>query len=192
MREIDDRYPEYAEPNAPVKRGKRYGGLAWSFFASACVFVLAVSVLNLPVRTPIDPSIPPDIPDVPEVQEPRTAAIIISVESEEEEYSGEEFEIIPNFTYTAMDETGDVTDSVSVELKEDTVIKATDAGEYPFELTEASFDISSEDYDEYTVEIEDGTLTITPADINVDVSGRTLSVVYDRRSHSVSGYDVSS
>ena len=154
MREFDDRYPEFAEAHAPVKRGKRYGGLTWSFFASACVFVLAVSILNLQIKAP-SPVVPPVAPEpeiVEETEVPESVAITITLESQEEEYSGEEMEIVPGFSFTAADENGDATDSISVELNEDTVIRATDVGEYPFELDETAFTITAEEYENLTGE----------------------------------------
>ena len=187
MREIDDRYPEFAKPYEPVGRGKRHGGLAWSFFAAACVFVLAVFLLNLPAKITPEPQKPEEII---EVHEPGSVSVTINVGSEEKVYSGSEYEIIPGFTFTAIDEDGNAADDVSVKLKEGIIIKAADAGEYPFGLNESSFDIDAGEYDDYTVEIHDGKLTITPADITVSIKGHTLSVFYDGRSHSAAGYDL--
>ncbi len=187
MREIDDRYPEFAKPYEPVKRGKRHGGLAWSFFTAACVFVLAVFLLNLPAKVTPGPQKPED---TAEIREPMSVSITINVGSEEKVYSGSEYEITPGFTFTAIDEDGNAADKVSVELRKGTVIKATDVGEYPFGLNESSFDINAGEYDDYTVEVHDGKLTITPADITVAIRGHTLSAVYDGRSHSAVGYDV--
>ena len=187
MREIDNRYPEFAKPYEPVKRGKRHGDLAWSFFTAACVFVLAVFLLNLPAKVTPGPQKPED---TAEIREPMSVSITINVGSEEKVYSGSEYEITPGFTFTAIDEDGNAADLVSVELKEGTVITAADAGEYPFGLNESSFDINAGEYDDYTVEIHDGKLTITPADITVTIRGHTLSAVYDGRSHGAAGYDV--
>ena len=193
MREIDDRYPEFAEPNEPVKKVKRHGGLVWSFFTVACVFVLAVSILNPPIKAPLTPSEPQgsqESPGSPEVQEPKSVSIQITVKSEEKEYRSEGYIITPEFSFEASDENGDVTDLVSVDLKEDTVTEAADVGEYPFGLDESSFNITAEGYDDYTVAVTDGTLTITPANVTVAVNGSTLSVEYDGKSHSVSGYSL--
>jgi len=190
MREIDDRYPEFAEPNEPVKKVKHRKGVTWSLPAVAGVFVLTVALMNAPGEP--SPVIPPGPPEPPEVPEPRIVTVAIDVESEEETYSGEEFEITPRFEYTAMEADSDVTDQVTVELKEGTVIKATDAGEYPFDLSADSFDITADDFDECEVVVNDGTLKIAPAKLVVAISGNTGSAVYDTNSHGVSGYSMSS
>ncbi|MCR4667883.1 MAG: hypothetical protein K5774_00735, partial [Clostridia bacterium] len=190
MREIDDRYPEFAEPNEPVKRGKHKKGLTWSFPAVAGVFVLTLALLNAHGES--SPVTPPGPPEPPVIEEPRIVTVAISVESEEETYSGREFEITPRFGFTAEEEGRDVTDLVSVELKEGTVIKAADAGEYPFDLTSDSFEITAEDFDKCEVVVNDGTLKILPADLSVTISGNTLSTVYNGSAQSVSGYSMSS
>ena len=193
MREIDDRYPEFAEPNEPVKRGKHKKGLTWSFPAVAGVFVLTLALLNAQGESsPVTPPGPPEPPEPPAVEETRIVTVAISVESEEETYSGREFEITPRFGFTAEEEGRDVTDLVSVELKEGTVIKAADAGEYPFDLTSDSFEITAEDFDKCEVVVNDGTLKILPADLAVSITGNTLSTVYNGSAQSVSGYSVSS
>ncbi len=192
MREIDNRYPEFAEPNAPVKRGKRHKGLNWSFFAVAAVFVLSVSILNLPKNFFTFPNIsllPAEIPDPPE---PKVLTVSIDVQSEEMSYTGSEIEIIPDFSFTASEEDRDVTDEISVELNEDAAIKAMDVGNYPFGLSEEDFMIDAEGYDEFNVKINDGSLTILPADITVTISGNAVSTTYDKQAHSASGYRVSS
>ena len=193
MREIDDRYPEFAEPNEPVKRGKHKKGLTWSFPAIAGVFVLTLALLNAQGESsPVMPPGSPEPPEPPAVEEPRIVTVAISVESEEETYSGREFEITPRFGFTAEEEGSDVTDLVSVELKEGTVIKAADAGEYPFGLTSDSFEITAEDFDKCEVVVNDGTLKILPADLAVSITGNTLSTVYNGSAQSVSGYSMSS
>ena len=192
MREIDNRYPEFAEPHAPVKRGKHQKGLSWSFFAAATILVLSVSLLTLPQNFFKLPHISLFPTNIPEPQEPKVVTITIDMESEEQTYSGSEIEFTPTFTFTASEEKKDVTDKVTVELNEDAVVRASDVGNYPYEFTEDDFNIDSEDYEEFNVKINDGSLTILPADITVTISGNAVSTTYDKQAHSASGYRVSS
>ena len=70
MREIDDRYPEYAEANEPVKGGKHYRAIGFSpsllLTAAAIMFVMAVVS---PVLRP-KPVLPDPTPIVIPVEDP--------------------------------------------------------------------------------------------------------------------------
>ena len=187
MREIDDRYPEYAEPYEPVKKAKHYKGLSWKilsfpFFTVAAVFVSSLFVLNAP------PSSPKKVPVKPE--EPEGVIVTISAANYEEEYSGEEYVITPEYSYVALAGSKDVSSDVSVALTEDLSIAATEVGTYPFGLSASSFIVSSDKYEDIRVTVNDGYLKINPVNITVTITGNKLVKEYDRKAHTVTGYKV--
>ncbi|MBR2809575.1 MAG: hypothetical protein IKE33_05080 [Erysipelotrichaceae bacterium] len=178
MREIDDRYPEFAEAKEPRRRGKHHKGLNWVFFATSGLFVSTMFILNAPPSSAIKPV------------EAKNVTVTIDVESIEEEYSGDEYVISPEYTFTALEGDQDVSDSVTVSLKPGTEFKARDAGTYPFGLTASSFDVAVEGYDDNTVVVNDGSLTIKPAEVTVTITGNNAILRYDRRIHEVEGYEL--
>ena len=177
MREIDDRYPEFAEAKEPVKKAKHHKGLSWSFFTAAAVALTALYALNTP--SPDTPVLPP---------ETETVVVTIDVKDREMQYSGEEYLLMPEYSYSAMEGSDDVSGYVSVTMNKDTQISVTDAGTYPFGLTPADFSVSSDRYDDIKIYVNDGQVKIDPAEITVTVSGNKATVTYDRKPHTVSGY----
>ncbi|MBR2577697.1 MAG: hypothetical protein IKE38_02085 [Erysipelotrichaceae bacterium] len=175
MSEIDDKYPEYAEAKEPVRRGKHHKGLTWSFFAVAAVTLTTVFTLNAS-----DGNSRPA----------KAVTVTIDVADKEEEYSGEEYVLSPEFSYTATEGDDDVSDEISVTLNKNAAVSVTDAGIYPFGLTADDFSVSSDKYEEFTVNVKDGKLEIKPLSVIVTVTGNTATVNYDRKEHSVEGYEI--
>ena len=179
MKEIDDSYPEYAEAKEPVGRGKHHKGLSWSFFAVAAVALTTVFALNAPDDDPV-------------IAEPAEAVIVtIEVADKEEEYSGEEYVLSPEFGYVAKQGDSNVSDEISVTLNKDAVINAKDVGIYPFDLKADDFIVSSDKYEKFTVHVNDGKLEIKPLSVTVTITGNKAIVNYDRKKHSVEGYEIS-
>ena len=66
MREIDDRYPEFARPYEPVKGGKHHGPLRGSpFMLAAAALMILMLGLSPPARKPASPA--PAAPSASEV-----------------------------------------------------------------------------------------------------------------------------
>ncbi|MGO5055389.1 Ig-like domain-containing protein, partial [Holdemanella porci] len=79
---------------------------------------------------------------------------------------------------------------VNVELKDGAKAEAkgTDAKTYQMGLTEDSFTVTSNNYENINVVVVDGSLTITPAAVTVTITGNTKTDTYDETEKTVTGY----
>ena len=70
------------------------------------------------------------------------------------------------------------------------IVKGTDAGLYPMELTKDDFKNVNENFEDVTFVIVDGTLVIKARPITVTINGNTDTKVYNGAEQSVEGYTV--
>ncbi|MCR5372504.1 MAG: hypothetical protein K6E41_03450 [Solobacterium sp.] len=71
-------------------------------------------------------------------------------------------------------------------------VTGIDPGTYYMGLQESDFEVSSDTYDDYVVEIEDGWLKINGEEnvLHIYITGNTATYPYDGTSHAVDGYTV--
>jgi uncharacterized repeat protein (TIGR02543 family) len=89
--------------------------------------------------------------------------------------------------------TTDAPDGVTVALAENKTAEAagTNVGTYNMGLTANDFTVTAENYT-VTLVIEDGQLTITPASLDILVTGDKEQFTYDGKLHGAEGFDVTS
>ena len=84
--------------------------------------------------------------------------------------------------------------TITVALKEGSKAEAkgTNANTYPMGLTEADFTVTSDNYSNIKVVVNDGSLEITPVTekVTVTIEGHKGTFKYDGKEHTVTGYDV--
>ena len=110
--------------------------------------------------------------------------VTITGNSDSKIYNGEE-QMVEGFTTDIQDET------IIAELKADAKAEAkgTNAGEYAMGLTEEDFTVSSINYTNIKVIVNDGKLVITPIDqLTVTINGNVETKVYNQNEQTVTGY----
>ncbi|MGN0287463.1 MAG: MBG domain-containing protein, partial [Atopobiaceae bacterium] len=78
--------------------------------------------------------------------------------------------------------------SVSLNDGETAIAQGTNVGTYSMGLTSGKFTATSPNYKKVTVEITDGTLTITAATMPATVTGESQTITYDGQEHELTGY----
>ena len=73
----------------------------------------------------------------------------------------------------------------------DATVKGTNAGTYNMELDDSDFANTNKNFTNVEFVIEDGTLTINPASVLVNITGNNDTKVYNGKEQEVSGYTVS-
>ena len=86
-----------------------------------------------------------------------------------------------------------VDSSISVSLNDgqSAVAQGTNVGTYSMGLTANKFTATSPNYKKVTVEVTDGTLTITAATMPATVTGESQTITYDGQEHEITGYTTS-
>jgi hypothetical protein len=86
-----------------------------------------------------------------------------------------------------------VDSSISVSLNDgqSAVAQGTNVGTYSMGLTADKFTATSPNYKKVTVEVTDGTLTITAATMPATVTGESQTITYDGQEHELTGYTTS-
>jgi hypothetical protein len=72
------------------------------------------------------------------------------------------------------------------------IATGTDAGKYGMSFTKDDFENTSKNFTNVTVQVVEDSLVILPVDVVVTITGNALSVDYDGKAHTVSGYTWSS
>ena len=87
---------------------------------------------------------------------------------------------------------GDKTITVALKEGKAAEAKGTNANTYPMGLTEADFTVTSDNYSNIKVVVNDGSLEITPVTekVTVTIEGHKGTFKYDGKEHTVTGYDV--
>ena len=106
-------------------------------------------------------------------------------------YNGQE-QSFAGFEVTGVD--GDAADFYDAEknvaLAEGVQAEGTDAGTYKMNLTAGSFDNKDDNFNVTFNVVEDGSLTIDPADVTVSVKGNSETTTYNGLKQSVEGFEV--
>ena len=121
------------------------------------------------------------------VIDPAEVTVTIKGNTDEVTYNGKE-QSVEGYTFEITDKTGlyTVNDFALIEGVT-AVAKGTDAGEYFMGLTVDSFTNSNPNF-KVTFVVEDGKLTIKPAEVTVTIKGNTAEVIYNGKEQSVEGY----
>ena len=121
---------------------------------------------------------------------PVEVTVTIKGNTKTETYAGTEYtvtgytiESISNGLYSA--------DNVTLKDGAKAEAKGTNAGDYMMGLTAGSFANSNTNF-EVTFVVEDGKLTIKPAEVTVTIKGNTKTETYDGTEYTVTGYTVES
>ena len=103
-----------------------------------------------------------------------------------EVYNGKEHAVTG---YTT--DVGDKTITVALKEGKAAEAKGTNANTYPMGLTEADFTVTSDNYSNIKVVVNDGSLKITPVTekVTVTIEGHKGTFKYDGMEHTVTGYD---
>ena len=114
----------------------------------------------------------------------KTAAVTITGNKESADYDGTEH-IASGYTAT-----GDGIDQSKVVYAGDAVAKQTDVGTKAMGLSVEKFSYSDPNIEVTFTLASDGSMTIKPINVTVNIVGHHNSTAYDGQMHSVSGYEV--
>ena len=114
----------------------------------------------------------------------KTAAVTITGNKESADYDGTEH------TASGYTATGDGIDQSKVVYAGDAVAKQTDVGTKAMGLSVEKFSYSDPNITVTFTLASDGSMTIKPINVTVDIVGHHNSTAYDGQMHSVSGYEV--
>ncbi len=106
-------------------------------------------------------------------------------------YDGEEHSVQGFKVDEITGDSAELYDKSKIKLKDDLnpIAKGTDAGTYKMGLTKDSFVNEDENFN-VTYLVDDGVLTIKPAEVTVSVTGKSDTQTYNGAEQSVSGYEV--
>ena len=121
---------------------------------------------------------------------PVEVTVTIKGNTKTETYDGTEYTVTG---YTIESISNDLYSADNVTLKDGAKAEAkgTNAGDYMMGLTAGSFANSNTNF-EVTFVVEDGKLTIKPAEVTVTIKGNTKTETYDGTEYTVTGYTVES
>ena len=117
--------------------------------------------------------------------------VTITENSASATYDGKEHTVTGYKSMTADNPLYDVSASVEETPTEAWTAKGTDVGEYPVGIAAGDFKNTNETFTNVEFVVVDGTLKITPVtdEVIVTITGKTKTVTYDGKEHSVFGYD---
>ena len=117
---------------------------------------------------------------------PAEVTVTIKGNTDEATYDGEEHSVTD---FKVKDISNDLYKEEYFALKTDAKAEAkgTNAGGYPMNLTKDSFENKNPNF-EVTFVVEDGKLTIKPAEVTVTIKGNTAEVIYNGEEQRVEGY----
>ena len=125
---------------------------------------------------------------------PNTDKVVVTIteNSGSVKYDGNEHTVTGYKSMTADNPLYDVSASVEETPTEAWTAKGTDVGEYPVGIAAGDFKNTNETFTNVEFVVVDGTLKITPVtdEVIVTIMGKTKTVTYDGKEHSVFGYDV--
>ena len=118
--------------------------------------------------------------------------VTITENSASATYDGKEHTVTGYKSMTADNPLYDVSASVEETPTEAWTAKGTDVGEYPVGIAAGDFKNTNETFTNVEFVVVDGTLKITPVtdEVIVTITGKTKTVTYDGKEHSIFGYDV--
>ena len=118
--------------------------------------------------------------------------VTITENSGSVKYDGNEHTVTGYKSMTADNPLYDVATSVQETPTEAWTAKGTNVGEYPVGIAAGDFKNTNETFTNVEFVVVDGTLKITPVtdEVIVTIMGKTKTVTYDGKEHSVFGYDV--
>ena len=118
--------------------------------------------------------------------------VTITEKSDTVKYDGNEHTVTGYKSMTADNPLYDVSASVEETPTEAWTAKGTNVGEYPVGIAAGDFKNTNETFTNVEFVVVDGTLKITPVtdEVIVTITGKTKTVTYDGKEHSVFGYDV--
>ena len=118
--------------------------------------------------------------------------VTITENSGSVKYDGKEHTVTGYKSMTADNPLYDVSASVEETPTDAWTAKGTNVGEYPVGIAAGDFKNTNETFTNVEFVVVDGTLKITPvtAEVIVTIMGKTKTVTYDGKEHSVFGYDV--
>ena len=125
---------------------------------------------------------------------PNTDKVVVTIteNSDTVTYDGKEHTVTGYKSMTADNPLYDVSASVEETPTEAWTAKGTDVGEYPVGIAAGDFKNTNETFTNVEFVVVDGTLKITPVtdEVIVTITGKTKTVTYDGKEHSIFGYDV--
>ena len=121
---------------------------------------------------------------------PVEVTVTIKGNTKTETYDGTEYTVTG---YTIESISNDLYSADNVTLKDGAKAEAkgTNAGDYMMGLTKESFENKNTNF-KVTFVVEDGKLTIKPAEVTVTIKGNTKTETYDGTEYTVTGYTVES
>ena len=124
---------------------------------------------------------------------PVTDKVVVTIteNSDTVAYDGKEHTVTGYKSMTADNPLYDVSASVEETPTEAWTAKGTDVGEYPVGIAAGDFKNTNANFSNVEFVVVDGTLKITPVtdEVIVTIMGKTKTVTYDGKEHSVFGYD---
>ena len=125
---------------------------------------------------------------------PVTDKVVVTIteNSGSVKYDGNEHTVTGYKSMTADNELYDVKANVKETPTEAWTAKGTNVGEYPVGIAAGDFKNTNETFTNVEFVVVDGTLKITPVtdEVIVTIMGKTKTVTYDGKEHSIFGYDV--
>ena len=124
---------------------------------------------------------------------PNTDKVVVTIteNSGSVKYDGNEHTVTGYKSMTADNTLYDVATSVQETPTEAWTAKGTNVGEYPVGIESKDFKNTNANFSNVEFVVVDGTLKITPVtdEVIVTIMGKTKTVTYDGKEHSVFGYD---
>ena len=125
---------------------------------------------------------------------PNTDKVVVTIteNSASVTYDGKEHTVTGYKSMTADNTLYDVATSVQETPTEAWTAKGTNVGEYPVGIESKDFKNTNANFTNVEFVVVDGTLKITPVTdkVVVTIMGKTKTVTYDGKEHSIFGYDV--